>query len=120
MCAFVQTAANSFIARFFFFLRGKKDDNNVAAIMEAAEHWGKADLAAKKTRSLLSYCTAEDFVDVETIPNPYFAGRNVSSNRSLHSNRNSRFGHDATYVLGALVLFWGGHLVNLLARQTAK
>ncbi|CAM9705861.1 unnamed protein product [Scytosiphon promiscuus] len=49
------------------------DDNNVEAIMAAAEHWGKADAAAKKTRSLLSYCTEHQ--DVETIPNPYYAGR---------------------------------------------
>ncbi|CAM9938918.1 unnamed protein product, partial [Hapterophycus canaliculatus] len=50
------------------------DDSNVEAIMVAAEYWGKAEVAAKKTRSLLSYCT--EYQDVKTIPNPYFAGRN--------------------------------------------
>lgn len=45
--------------------------------MAAAEHWGKGDLAAKKTRSLFSYCT--EFQDVKEIPNPYFAGRGVST-----------------------------------------
>lgn len=45
--------------------------------MVAAEHWGKADVAAKKTRSLLSYCTESEYQDVKTIPNPYYAGRNV-------------------------------------------
>lgn len=48
----------------------------MAAIMAAAEHWGKADMAAKKTRSLLSYCT--EYEDVKTIPNPYYAGKDVS------------------------------------------
>lgn len=47
--------------------------------MTAAEYWGKADLAAKKTRSLLSYCTK--YKDVKTIPNPYYAGRDVSPGR---------------------------------------
>lgn len=50
--------------------------------MAAAEHWGKADLAAQKTRSLLSYCT--EHKDVKTIPNPYYAGRDVSG-RALFS-----------------------------------
>eukprot|EP00903_Cladosiphon_okamuranus_P022201 g20417.t1 len=49
------------------------DDDNLEAIMTAAEYWGMADLAAKKTRTLLSYCTS--FTNVKKIPNPYYAGR---------------------------------------------
>ncbi|CAM9746302.1 unnamed protein product [Ectocarpus sp. 6 AP-2014] len=49
------------------------DDDNVEAIMTAAKHWGKGDIAAKKTRSLLSYGTK--YPEVETIPNPYYVGR---------------------------------------------
>ncbi|CAB1117823.1 unnamed protein product [Ectocarpus sp. CCAP 1310/34] len=49
------------------------DDDNVEAIMTAAKHWGKGDIAAKKTRSLLSYGTK--YPEVKTIPNPYYAGR---------------------------------------------
>lgn len=49
--------------------------------MAAAEHWGKADIAAKKTRSLLSYCT--EHTDVKTIPNPYYVGRDVSEGLGL-------------------------------------
>ncbi|CAM9283261.1 unnamed protein product [Ectocarpus sp. 4 AP-2014] len=48
------------------------DDDNVEAIMTAAKHWGKGDIAAKKTRSLLSYGTK--YPEVKTIPNPYYAG----------------------------------------------
>lgn len=44
--------------------------------MTAAKHWGKGDVAAKKTRSLLSYGTK--YPEVETIPNPYYAGREVT------------------------------------------
>ncbi|CAM9863387.1 unnamed protein product [Ectocarpus sp. 12 AP-2014] len=48
------------------------DDDNVEAIMTAAKHWGKGDIAAKKTRSLLSYGTK--YPEVKAIPNPYYAG----------------------------------------------
>lgn len=45
--------------------------------MTAAEYWGKGDVAAKKMRSLLSYGTK--YPDVKTIPNPYYAGREVTA-----------------------------------------